>query len=103
MNGTTDIRIGGKTLYVPSADVCGRANVVTGNWLRLATLKDEELVEGDPVPEPARFLEQLRNTPLRADVFSFTQKPPDLRPNYSYYFEWNSLAAIPIVSFEDWW
>src|SRR5713226_1946943 len=103
MSGTTEIRIAGKTLYVPSADVCGRTVVATGKWLRLAVLKDEDLVEGDAVPEPARFVEQLRNTRLRADIFSFAQKLPDVSPKYRYHCKWDNWAGIPITSFDNWW
>src|SRR5438132_12275064 len=103
MSGTAEIRLAGKTVIVPSADVCGWTVVTTGGWLRMAALKDEELVEGEGILEPTGFLEQLRNAPVRSDIFSFAQRPPDTTPRHRYHFEWDNWAAIRMTSFEDWW
>jgi hypothetical protein len=100
---TTEIRIAGTTLYVPSAKVCGWTVVVTGKWPRVAALKDEELVEWDPVQDAPRLIEALRYTQLRAEIFSFAQKLYDVTPRQNYHFELESWAAIPITSFEEWW
>jgi hypothetical protein len=110
MNATTcakvekiEIRIAGKTMYVPSAEVCGQTVVVTGGLLRLAAVKDEELVEKEIVEDPIEFIRQLKKSRLRADIFSFAQKLPELTPKYHYDFEWDNLAVIPITCFNDWW
>ena len=99
----TEIRVAGKTLCVPSVEICGRTVVATGTWLRMSTVMDEELVEGDPVSQPARFLEELRASGLRADIFSFGQRPPATTPAYDYPLDWDSWAVIPITSFDAWW
>lgn len=93
----------GKTLYVPSAEICGRTVVVTGNWLRMAAVKDEELVEGETVEDPSAFVEGMRESPLRADILTFAQKLPETTPKYAYDFEWDNYAAVPVTSFEEWW
>ena len=98
-----EIRIAGKTMYVPSAEICGRTAVVTGKWLRQAAIKDENVVEGEIVENPDRFLEQLKRSRLRPDIFSFSQKIPDTNPKYSYAFEWDNWAGIPITNYNDWW
>ena len=51
-----EIRIAGKTFHVPSAEICGRTVVVTGKWIRTAEIKDEEVVEGVLVEDPASLL-----------------------------------------------
>ena len=98
-----EIRIAGKTMYVPSADVCGQTVVVTGGWLRTAAVKDEELVEKQIVEDPIEFIQRLKESRLRADIFSFAQKLPEVTPKYHYHFEWDNLAVIPITCFNDWW
>jgi hypothetical protein len=98
-----EIHIAGKKLYVPSSEICGRTVVVTGNWLRLAAVKDENLVEGEIVGNPRAFLDEMRSSPLQADVLTFAQKIPEITPKYDYPFEWDNWAAIPITSFNDWW
>lgn len=98
-----EIRIAGKTLYVPSAEIRGRTVVVTGNWLRMAAVKDEELVEGEILDDPAAFVDGMKKSPLRADLLTFAQKIPEITPKYAYHFQWDNWAAVPTTSFGDWW
>jgi hypothetical protein len=98
-----EIRIAGKTLYVPSAEICGRTVVVTGNWIRRAEIKDEAVVEGLTVEDPESFITKVRESELKADVFTFAQRPPEITPKYDYHWEWDNWAAIPTACFKDWW
>ena len=98
-----EIRISGKTLYVPSTEICGRTVVVTGKWIKTAQVKDEELVEGVPVEDPESFITKLKESELKADVFTFAQRPPEITPKYEYHFEWDNWAAVPTTCFKDWW
>lgn len=99
----TEIRIAGKTFYVPSEEICGRTVVVTGKWIRTAQVRDEGVVEGVSVEDPAVFITKLRQSNLRADVFTFAQRPPQVTPKYEYHFEWDNWAVIPTNCFNDWW
>lgn len=101
--GQTEIRLKGKAVWVPSAQIDGRTVLVTGKWLKLAAVQDEELIEGESVANPDSFLSQLRETGLNADIFTFSQKLPDTTPKCTYHLEWDNLAVIPITSFSDWW
>src|SRR6266446_10726700 len=98
-----EIRISGKTLYVPSAEICGRTVVVTGKWIRRAQVKDEEVVEGVTVADPESFITKLKESELKADVFTFAQRPPETTPKYDYHWELENWAAIATASFKDWW
>jgi len=98
-----EIRISGKTLYVPSTEICGRTVVITGKWIKTAQIKDEELVEGVPVEDPESVITKLKESELEADVFTFAQRPPEITPKYDYRFEWDNWAAVPTTSFKDWW
>jgi len=98
-----EIRIAGKTFYVPSAEICGRTVVVTGNLLRRATVKDEDLVEGELVEDPALFLHEMRQSGLRADILTFAQKIPVTAPKYSYHLEWDNWAVVPTTDYNEWW
>ena len=88
------IRVSGKTLYVPSMDICGRTVVVTGNWVRTAEIRDEQVVEGTSVENPELFVARLKESELKPDIFTFTQRPPETAPKYDYHFEWDNWAAI---------
>jgi hypothetical protein len=98
-----EIRIAGKTLHVPSAEIFGRTIVVTGDWLRMAAVKDEDLVQGEIIDNPGAFVARIRKSHLRADILTFAQKIPDTEPRYRYYFQWDNWAAVPTTSFSDWW
>jgi hypothetical protein len=103
MANREEVRIAGKTIYVPSAEICGRTVVVTGNWLRRAAVKDEDLVEGEIVEDPVRFLDGIKKSRLQADVLTFAQKVPDTTPKYGYHFEWDNWAVLALAGFADWW
>ena len=99
----TEIRVSGKTLYVPSMDICGRTVVVTGNWIRTAEIRDEQVVEGTSVENPGLFIARLKESELKPDIFTFTQRPPETALKYDYHFEWDNWAAIATTSFKEWW
>lgn len=80
-----------------------RPIVVTGRWLKTAEIFDEEFIEGQAVEDPEAYLSRIRAEFPSADLFSFTQKLPDLSPKYPYPMEWDNMAAIPITSYQDWW
>ena len=98
-----EVRFAGKTFYVPSTEICGRTVVVTGKWIRTAQIKDEDVVEGVTVDDPESFIAKLRESELKADVFTFAQRPPEITPKYDYHWEWNNSAAIRTTCFKDWW
>lgn len=101
--GPSEIRVKGKAKVVPSLEIHGRTVVVTGKWLKTATIRDEELIEGDTILDPEAFIISLKRSGLRADIFTFTQRLPDKTPKHSYHLEWENAAAIPITTFDKWW
>jgi len=98
-----EVRTRGKAVRVPSACVNDRTVVASGNWLKIAAVADEELVEGETVPDPELFVDALKNSDLKVDIFTFAQKVPDAVPKYKYHLELENAAVIPITSFSDWW
>lgn len=89
-------------LHVDGAD---KDIVVKGKWLKTAVIFDEIWLDTD-LEDPESCLKLLRNSgraELRADIFTFTQQLPATDPKFAYHTEWDSLAAIEIPSFNDWW
>lgn len=101
--GCVDIRVRGKTIFVPSVQVDGRTVITTGSWLRVAAVRHEELVEGDTVANPDFFVSRLKKSGLKADLFTFAQRVPDSTPKHRYFTEWENAAVIPITTFSHWW
>jgi hypothetical protein len=99
-----EVSVAGAIVKVRAAQVNGKTVVVTGDWLKVASVKDEVWQEGIAVPVPGEFIAEIRrNKKLGADLFTFGGKLSSSVPRFPYHFEWDSVAAIPTSSFSDWW
>ena len=99
----TQIHIKGKAVFVPSVNVNGAIIVTTDKLLKMASVKDEDLTQGETIADPSSFVAQLKKTGLGADIFTFVQKLPATVPRYEYHLEWDNFAVIPISTYSDWW
>lgn len=70
--------------------------------VRLATIHDEEWIEGEPVTDPEIFIRRMKEMPP-ADIFSFARPLPACEPCYPYHFDWDNAAAVRTADFADWW
>lgn len=104
-NEVIEIAIKGKWFEVPAVSVDGKHLVVKGNWLKLAYVNSEQWLESE-VEDPSRCVRILKGQGpdgIRADLFTFSQKLPATNPKYDYSLEWDSVAAVHVTSFKDWW
>jgi len=99
----SEIRVKGKNIQVPSAEIDGRRVIVTGKWIKTVAIQDEEVVAGEPVKNPAAFITALKKDGLKADVLTFFQRPPDVTPKFHHHFEWDNYAVVNTGNFEAWW
>lgn len=53
--------------------------------------------------DPKSAVATLRDSSTRADLFTFLQKLPETSPQYSYPFDWDNLAVLPVSTFDHWW
>jgi hypothetical protein len=100
-----EIAIKGKWFAVPALEINGKDIIVRGKWIRIARVESEEWLESE-LEDPQRCVEvlkQQRSADLRADILSFTQKLPAVRPKYQYPLEWESIAAVRLTTFKEWW
>ena len=79
--------------------VQGTAVSVTGSWLRTAQLTDDWHQD---INDPASFITELSISGSSADLFTFWQRPPHTEPRFSYYYEWDSIAVLPVTTYEHW-
>lgn len=93
----------GKQIEVATTTIADRTIIVNGRMLKIAAVRDEGVVEGEVVSDPDRFVSQLKQSRLKADVFTFAEKLPHLEPRFRCYYEWDNIAAIPISTFDVWW
>ena len=105
VDNTVEVRVRGRWVTEPVVDVNGMKLIATGKWFRTARVRGEEMMENE-LENPELYLKRLRdggNRVLKADIFTFTQKIPATRPKHPYCMEWESVAAIRLVSFKEWW
>ena len=72
---------------------------VSGSWLKTARLRDEWHHDID---DPASFTKELSKAGLKVDLFSFWQRPPNTEPRFSYYYEQDPIAVLPVSTYEHW-
>jgi hypothetical protein len=80
--------------------VGGRAVVVTGTPVRTARLRDEPY---ECLDEPHAFIDDLRRAGARVDLFTFAQEITEREPRYDFPREWDSVAALSVTTYADWW
>ena len=100
-----EIRVKGRWVTVPAVMVNGEKLFASGTWPRIATVRSEQMAENE-LESPELCIQELKrggNKTLKADIFSFVQKIPATNPKYSYPMEWESVAAVHLVSFQEWW
>jgi hypothetical protein len=104
-NNSIEISVKGEWVRVPSLDLDGNTMIVRGDWLKMAVIHDEAWLETE-LKNPELCIKRLRDKSthaLRADVFTFAQRLPETAPKYAYPMERDSIAAIHLTSFKDWW
>ena len=77
---------------------------ITGGLIKTARLTNEWYQD---VEDPSSLIEQLREDRkrgrLKADLFTFWQRLPEVDRKYQYFSEGDAIAALPIKSFNFWW
>ncbi len=104
-DGTMEISVKGKWVQVPALQIDGTTVVVQGDWLKVAAVHDEMWMESE-IEDPEAYIKRLKAqkaSGMRADIFTFTQKLPATTPKYAYPMEADSIAAIPLTTFKEWW
>src|SRR5687767_14732892 len=99
-----EISVKGKTVKVPSAVIDSRNIVLTGRTVRLARIHDEEWMENSTLTNLDVFLEALKRSTLRPDIFTFTQ-PLELAQAapLPFHAEFTDLAVVRLTTFVNWW
>ena len=98
-----EIQVVGKPVKVPAAEICGRTVIAKSGRVKIASVLEEAVTPGEHVSDPAKFVEELKRSGLKADVLTFFQRPPDVTPKFPYHFDMDNYAAIDTADYEAWW
>lgn len=79
--------------------VDGKEIKVSGKLVKTAELKEEW---DEDIADPEAFVKSLKESGLNANIFTFMQRLPESRPKYDYTMEWDSIAAIPVTTYDNW-
>ena len=101
---SVEVRAKGRWVKIPAIQVNDDTLIATGRRLRIAKIRGEEMRE-KAIEAPELYLEALKKERaiLKADIFTFAQKLPSTNQLFPYRMERESIAAIPLVTFKDWW
>jgi hypothetical protein len=102
MSSPHEISIKGRTKSIPIFQVNNTAIVVRGRFIRTAEIFDELWLESGQLPNPEELLAELRQKESRPDLFTFTQRIPEVTPKYNYHMQWENFAVTRTVSYEEW-
>jgi hypothetical protein len=94
------IRPKGAPITVDAVKIRGQTYVITGRFVKTASLKNEWQAD---VERPDEVIAALQQSPLRIDLLKFWQRIPETAAKYPYYKEWRHVAAIPIIDYKHWW
>ena len=97
-----EVSIKGKWVKIPVIKIREFTVVISGKFLKIAAIKNE-FYQTEEVTDPDSIINDLKKSKSQADIFTFSQKIPDSKPKFGYYYELDNVAAIPISSFDDWW
>lgn len=93
------INIRGKMTSFTSIEINKLKIVIKGKYIRIAEVREDW---DQDVVDPDLIINSLKKLDVRIDLFTFIQRLPESRPQYNYNMEWDSVAAIPIISHEYW-
>ena len=73
---------------------------VSGRFPRTARLKDEYY---EWLDDPHTFVANVKAGGVGADLFTFLPRLADTDKRYDFYYEVDSIAVVPISTYENWW
>ncbi|HEU0119610.1 MAG TPA: GNAT family N-acetyltransferase [Bryobacteraceae bacterium] len=97
-----EISVRGKWTTVPSFVFGDKTIFIWGRWAKTARIHDEAWLDSE-LTSPEDCLQQLRSQRPKADLFSFAHMPPKRQAEFHYHSEPDSIAAIPLNDYKQWW
>jgi hypothetical protein len=85
--------------HVSDLRIDGKAISVKGGVVKTARLAEEWY---EDVDDPAALVRGLREAHVKADLFTFWQRPPNTEPRFPYFREVDSVAMLPVTTYEHW-
>lgn len=73
--------------------------IIEGKFPKFVKLRNEWF----EIPaEPEKFISDINEQGIKADILTFRQLVPDTQPKYDYYYVMDPLAVITVSTYEEW-
>ena len=95
-----EILIDGNPTTLACAEINGQTYTIESKFIKIARLEDESY---EDMVDPAAAIDGLIKCKPKPDIFTFLQRLPNVEPRYNYHTEWDSIAVLPISTFDHWW
>lgn len=97
---TKESLVKGKPLQVECLEIGGQVYALSRGPARVLHLEDEWY---EDVRDPKSVIATLKGAEAKVDIFTFWQRLPETEPRFGFHREWESIAALPVKSFDHWW
>lgn len=97
------ISVKGKPKDIPAIDIEGTLISITGKMLKIARIHGEKWEYGDGIRDIPILANQIKRARLGVDIFTFSQKLPNITPAHNYHLKMDNFAVIHLSTFEHWW
>jgi len=97
---TKEILVKGQPTRIECLQVAGQIYSLSKGPATVVRLEDEWY---EDVHDPERVIAALKDSGVKADIFTFWQRLPDTQPRFDFYREWESIVVLPVISFDHWW
>jgi hypothetical protein len=97
---TEDTLVKGRPSTQSCVRLAGHTCVIERGALTVVQLQDEWF---EDLERPGALLDELQGSGIKADLFTFWQRLPQVEPLHPYPVEWQDVAALPLTTHEQWW
>jgi hypothetical protein len=90
----------GRPVELECLKIGGHTLAITGRALKVARIEEEWHQD---VTNPEEIVEGLKQSKPKVDIFTFWQRIPDTEIKYQYPACLESLAVLPLTTYQHWW
>jgi hypothetical protein len=92
--------VDGQPARLECLDIDGQTYSISRGLATVVQLEDDWY---DDVNDADAVIAALVRSPVRADIFTFWQRLPQTERHFGFHTEWESIATLPVTTFDQWW
>jgi hypothetical protein len=97
---TKETLVKGRPVQLECLEIEGQTYTLSRGFAQTLRLEDEWY---EDLQDPASIIASVKASRVKADILTFWQRLPDIEPRFPFYREWETIAALPVRSFDHWW